>query len=369
MNENIYDLWLLSIPHINYKKYLGLLKHFDNSQNLWNINSKELNNITFLDDIAKSQILDPQYKSKIEKDAENIYNKNIKILTIASTRYPENLKNIYNPPTILYVKTNLPDVDFNITSVAMVGSRYPTPYGTKVAQDLSSGLAKQGLTIISGFARGIDTCAHIGAINGNGKTIAVLGCGLDTIYPPENKILYEKIQEYGYIISEYPLGTPPIPINFPLRNRIISGLSFGVIVVEAQHKSGSLITSDFALEQGREVFAVPGNITSPQSEGTNNLIKQGAKLVCNVNDILEEIPQYINSFLPKQLNFFSNNINTDSYSNDEKIIITNLSYEPLHIDKLSAMTGFSTSKISSLLTMLELDGIIKQLPGKFLIKA
>lgn len=214
----------------------------------------------------------------------------IEEISIESNEYPEQLRNIYDAPLKLYVLGN--KVLLKQKGIAIVGSRKATEYGKKVALQLSKKLSENGINIISGLALGIDTCAHLGTLQQNniGKTIAVLGSGLDEIYPKQNiKLAKNIIENGGCIITEYPLGRKPEKLNFPQRNRIISGLSKGVVVVEASEKSGSLITSEFALEQGREVFAVPGNILNFTSVGTNNLIKQGAKLVTNYMDILEEI--------------------------------------------------------------------------------
>jgi len=207
---------------------------------------------------------------------------------ITDKNYPEKLKNIYDPPIIIYALGNIEIL--NYISVAVIGSREPTFYGKKVASEISYNLSKNNVTVISGMAKGIDGEAHIGALKAQGKTIAVLGSGLDCIYPKENEYLFNAIiKNDGVIISEYPLGTKPKPTNFPRRNRIISGLSNGVLVVEAKERSGTLITVDFALEQGKMVYAIPGDINKYNSKGTNNLIKEGAKPVTNVDDILEEL--------------------------------------------------------------------------------
>lgn len=214
--------------------------------------------------------------------------KNIQILTIKDEDYPYLLKQIYDPPSVIYIMGNKKILSQN--GIAIVGSRNCSLYGQKIAKYLSYQLAKKGIHIISGLARGIDTFSHIGTLQAKGKTIAVLGSGLDVIYPPENAKLAEKIVESGgCLVSEYIVGTKPLGEHFPARNRIISGLASGVVVVEASEKSGSLITVDFALEQGKNVYAVPGNINSPNSLGTNSLIKQGAKIVTNVEDILEDL--------------------------------------------------------------------------------
>ncbi len=211
---------------------------------------------------------------------------NLNVLTRQDDEYPQNLKNILYPPIVLYVKGRLKPQDCN--SIAIVGSRLASFYGLSCAEKLAGELANYGLTVVSGMARGIDTASHRGALKQNGRTIAVIGSGFNRIYPPENKGLCEEIAGSGAVISEFPIDTPPEKENFPRRNRIISGLSLGVVVVEAARNSGALITADFALEQGREVFALPGKVDSSTSFGTNELIKQGAKLVSCVDDIIEE---------------------------------------------------------------------------------
>ncbi|MFH1784401.1 MAG: DNA-processing protein DprA [bacterium] len=224
--------------------------------------------------------------------------KDIRILTIKDKDYPANLRFTFTPPKMLYVKGDLSD--FDSVAIAVVGSRTPTAYGIKVTRELVGELSRNGVTVISGLARGIDTCAHKAALDAGGRTIAILGSGHYNIYPPENRALAEAICNSGAVISEFPLQAGPRRENFPRRNRLISGLSLGTIVVEAKQKSGSLITASFALEQGREVFAVPGNIYSKCSEGTNQLIKQGAKLVETIDDIIEEIDSFKTIFNKKQ---------------------------------------------------------------------
>ncbi|NQT23051.1 MAG: DNA-protecting protein DprA [Candidatus Omnitrophica bacterium] len=225
--------------------------------------------------------------NSLDKEIELIEKLGIKVITIDDKEYPSNLKHIYNPPKVLYVKGKIVPKDHY--SIAVVGARKSSTYGRETAARLARELAEKSITVVSGMARGIDTYAHRGALESGGRTIAVLGCGINIIYPPENKSLMEEISKSGAVISEFPINTPPLRRNFPMRNRIISGLSFGVVVVEAAEKSGSLITASLALEQGREVFSVPGRVDTRLSRGTLALIKEGAKLVENVDDILEEV--------------------------------------------------------------------------------
>jgi len=286
MDNLKYWVWLSSIEGIGSRRIHNLLQHFGMPKNIWDASEGELAGAPDIGYKLASAVYSPENKKAVDRLLSKIDKEGIRVLTLESPDYPSNLKNIYDPPPVLYLKGSLlPD---DTLALGVVGSRTATAYGLKTAQELALGLASRGITVVSGMARGIDTMAHTGALAGGGRTIAVLGSGIDVVYPPENKRLYEKIQKSGAVISEFIPGTKPLAGNFPARNRIISGLSLGVIVVEAAEKSGSLITADFALEQGREVFAVPGNISSGQSVGTNNLIKQGAKIVTRIEDILEE---------------------------------------------------------------------------------
>jgi len=252
----------------------------------------------------------------------------------------------------------------NSLNIAIVGSRNPTSYGRTVTERLSGDLAQRGFTVVSGMARGIDAAAHIGALATEGKTVAVLGSGMGTIYPAENKRLFYRIAESGAVISEFPFLTPPDAHNFPVRNRIISGLSLGTVIVEATHRSGSLITARLAAEQGREVFAVPGSITSFKSMGTHRLIKQGAKLVEHVEDILEELnlDQPIPSIDTKEKPAIP-------LTPEEKKILNELSPYPIHIDKLVRNLSLSAAQVSSLLLQLELKGLVTQSPGKLFTRS
>jgi DNA processing protein len=307
----------------------------------------------------------------IEKELELADKLNVSIITSDSPSYPRLLLNIYDFPPILYVKGTLSDQDVN---VAVVGSRMASTYGKFTTEKLCRELAMKGVTVVSGMARGIDSAAHAGAIAGKGRTIAVLGSGIDVIYPPENRKLFEKISENGAVITEFPFCTQPLAFNFPARNRIISGLSLGVVVIEANEKSGSLITARLALEQGREVFAVPGNIDSPRTKGTHRLIREGAKLVENTYDILEEILPQV-SFSDKaakssgEIPLQDHSIKSEELNADEKTILKLIGKKPVHIDSLAADSDYQIQDVLSILMSLELGGYIEQLPGKnFVVK-
>lgn len=303
------------------------------------------------------------YYHLMENELEELEKENIKWISIWSNQYPENLRHIFAPPIILYCKGSTENYDPN--SVAIVGTRSASIYGKTYAEIFSKELCNSGVTVVSGMARGIDTFAHRGALSVNGKTVAVLGSGLDNPYPPENRKLFEEIAEKGFIISEFPLGTKPDAQNFPKRNRIISGISLGTLVVETKLKGGAMHTASLALDQNREVFAVPGNLGIMQSEGTNLLIQKGeAKLVTNYKDVLIEldltIAPEIGKNIPKQktleLNIFERNI------------LDLLTQKPMHIDKISTEAKMSLSDCLVNLLSLEFKDYVKQLPGKTFIK-
>lgn len=282
-----YWIWMSRIRGLGSRKGRMLLEKYKTPKNIWSLELEELVNNKEIGEGLAKQIVNPIYREKIENDIAYMEKNKIKLITYQEKEYPLTLKKIYDFPIMIYVKGNTHIL--NTFALAVIGCRNCTSYGKIVTQTLSHCLTKEGIIIISGMARGIDTIAHKACLQANGQTIAVTGCGLDTVYPKENKELEKEILEKnGAIISEFCLGTKPEKNNFPARNRIISGLSDGIIVVEAKEKSGTLITVDFALEQGKEVFAIPGNITSPYSLGTNALLKQGAKTVTKLSDILEE---------------------------------------------------------------------------------
>lgn len=284
-DQTKYWIWISRIQKIGSVKLKALLKHFKEPNKIWELSEEELLTIQGIGEQSVKEILKSEYRQNLEKYQKYMEQNNIQMITIQDRKYPKNLKYIYDPPIILFVKGNIETL--NKKSIAIVGCRECSSYGKNVAMYLAEELVKRDIGIISGLAQGIDTYAHIGCLNKNGKTIAVVGNGLDVVYPSSNRKLEQNILEKGgCIVSEYIIGTKPLKMNFPARNRIISGLSQGVVVVEARKKSGTLITVDFALEQGKEVYVVPGNITSCNSEGTNELIKQGAKLISNVEDIL-----------------------------------------------------------------------------------
>lgn len=283
----------------------------------------------------------------------------INICCIEDRAYPDLLRSIYDPPYIFYYRGSLEIL--NDFCISVVGSRTASNYGRVQARRFGNELARQGMVVVSGMARGIDTEAHLGALEAGGKTVAVLGSGIDVVYPPENRKLYDRIGEHGLVISEFSPHTHPEPGNFPARNRTISGLSRGVLVVEAQARSGALITADFALEQGREVFAIPGPINSKNSAGTNQLIKQGACLVTCIEDILEDYGLNKGPAVRQgELSF--------ELDHEESSFLENMGDEAVHFDVLMANSALSTGQLSTILLKLEMKGIIRAMPGNYYLK-
>lgn len=293
----------------------------------------------------------------------------VHIITCFDKDYPENLSHIPDSPVLLYVKGKLKKE--NDLAVAIVGSRRASFYGLSIAEKFARQLAELGITVVSGMARGIDAQAHRGALKVKGETVAVLGSGLSVIYPPENEKLFKEIADSGAVVSEFAMATPPAAYNFPRRNRIISGLSLGVIIVEASKNSGALITSRFALEQGREVFAVPGKIDHPNSEGTHTLIKQGAKLVQTIDDILEELKPQMEASLSKGKKDIAPSAVMPGISlpNQEQNVYECIHDDAVHIDEIATQSGYTASEAMNVLLKLELKHLVKQLPGKRFIRA
>jgi DNA processing protein len=289
-----------------------------------------------------------------------------RLLNWTEPEYPQTLLQIYDPPVMLYVRGDAQIL--NQPSIGMVGTRRPTLYGTQMAERLGRELAARGLIVVSGMARGIDAISHQGVMAVNGRAVGVLGTGIDVCYPKENRKLYEKVLERGAIISEFPLGTHPAPENFPVRNRIVAGMPLGVVVVEGAQYSGSLITARLAMEFGREVFAVPGNVTQPVSFAPNQLIKQGAKLVTNGEDVIEELPTPVRAVLVRaeapeaeQRNLLA----AASLNSSEKKIYDLLSVDdPKAIDDIVERSELNSSEVLATLFDLEMKGIVRQLPGK-----
>lgn len=356
---------VLDIGSIRLKK---LLEFFEQPQNILKAHPEQLMAISGIGAKIATGIRSLK-KEALDKEFALAKKRNLRIATYEDKDYPENLKNIPDPPIVLYIKGDLKEQDK--FSIAIVGSRRASFYGLACAQRFAQDLSGYGFTIVSGMARGIDTYAHKGALKQGNRTIAVMGSGFKHIYPSENKEFLEEISHKGAAISEFPIETLPLRQNFPRRNRVISGLSLGVLVVEAARNSGALITADFALEQGREVFALPGKIDACNSFGTNGLIKQGAKLISCVDDILEEFNLSIikNDKPSIQTNELKiRKENKQSFSAEESLLFNLLSDEPILLDEIVEKTNLSVSNVSGILLRLQLRKLIKQLPGRQFVK-
>jgi DNA processing protein len=338
------------IPGLGRARYALLEKHFGRLENAWTATAGELK-AAGLDKRTVGFIVREQPKISLDEVMEGLARHNVRALTWNDSRYPKRLKEIYDLPPVLYTRGDLTEGDE--WAVAVVGTRRPTPYGRQVAEELAYTLAQSRITVISGLARGVDSIVHRAALAAGGRTIAVLACGLDIVYPAENAALALEIAERAALVSDYPLGIQPRGEYFPRRNRIMSGLSLGVLVVEGDHKSGALITAKLALEQNREVFAVPGSIFSPQSRGPNSLIQDGAKLVRRVEDILEELNL---TMVPQQMELEEAVPATDT----EAALLRHITREPLHVDEVCQQSGLPVATVSSVLAMLELKGLVRQ---------
>ncbi len=342
----------------------SLFKHFGSVEKIFKVNEDDLKGIEDIGPIMAARIPQAIKEINLTKELDLIKKHGVKVITFLDKDYPENLKNIYDPPVVLYVKGKILPEDK--LAIAIVGSRLASFYGLQTAERLGFELASRGVTIVSGLARGVDSSGHKGALKAKGRTLAILGSGLANIYPEEHKDLAEKISESGAVISEFPMATIPDKGNFPKRNRIISGLSLGVVCVEAAEKSGALITCDCALEQGREVFAVPGKVDSMTSKGTNKLIKQGAKLAQGVEDILEELN--LSDFGSRQDGDFRSRTKSSGLDKNESLVYTLLSSDPKYIDDICRESGIALNRIAKILLDLEIKKFIKQLPGKNFVK-
>ena len=350
-----YYLALHLTPGVGPKTFARLLAQFDDLETLFA--SPTL--ATGISDRSRSALINPDW-DRVEQDLQWFAESDRHILTLNDPRYPELLKQIADPPSLLFVQG-----DVSLLSqwqIALVGSRNPSASGRDTAFEFSRYIAQGGLTITSGLAMGIDAAAHQGALAAQGKTIAVIGTGLDLVYPAKHKSLADDITTTGAIVSEFPLGTAPRAENFPRRNRIISGLSLGTLVVEAAVRSGSLITARMALEQGREVFAIPGSIHNPLSRGCHQMIREGAKLVEKAEDVLEELGALAGFQLDLGSEQSSAELAQDEDS-DYQILFEHLGYDPIQIDSLIERCGLTADIVSSMLLLLELQGQIESLPG------
>lgn len=354
MTKTEYFVLLNMIDGVGPVKAKALLEYFGDAESIFKANRAALLKIENINANDADAIVNAEKTVDLDDELKLIERHDVRIVTLQDEDYPALLKEIYAPPVVLYVKGALAKDD-NF-AVAIVGARRCTHYGMKVAGELASQLSRYGATVVSGLARGIDSAAHRGALEAKGRTVGILGNGLASIYPPENKRLAQMIEENGAVVSEFSMQTKPYKDNFPRRNRIISGLSQGVVVVEASRTSGALITAAYALEQNREVFAVPGNTTSATSYGTNKLIKDGAKLVESAEDIMEELKPRFERRPDDKM--------ADKFSGDEKRLYQVLSYEPQDVEELTEKLSLPVQNVNNILLKLELSGVAKQLPGK-----
>src|SRR4030042_7075872 len=370
MNDKLYWLALNMVPGVGPITYRNLVPRFHGPEQVFAASARDLASIPGIGEKTIRAIKEFPAARMAAEELKKVEDLGGGILTLCDQGYPKNLLQIYDPPPLLYVRGEVEQGDPPM--VAMVGSRRGSFYGRTVTRRISKELSTAGVTVVSGMARGIDTSAHLGALEAGKGTVAVFGCGIDGIYPPENKKLFFDIIAHGAVISELPLSTPPEGKNFPRRNRIISGVSLGVVIVEATADSGSLITAAPALEQGRRVFAVPGNVGVATSKGTNRLIKQGAKLVEEAQDILTEIlPQYGGPRAVgtvKKNDLLTKGSPPAALSDAEDDIFQLLSHNPLHIDEISRMSQMEIRRVSTILLELELKGGISQLGGKMLVR-
>ena len=359
--------WLaLSLaPGIGGRTFHRLLRRFGSPDRVFTSSRKDLEEIPGLKRTTIEAIKSSALKETAEREMIRLHSLGIQIIQWATEKYPNYLANISDPPPLIYLKgTLLPEDE---RAVAVVGSRQATAYGLHVCQKICKELAWQGWTVVSGMARGIDSAAHRGALEGGGRTLAVWGTGVDVVYPTENLALSKEIASSGAILSEFPLGTPPEPGNFPVRNRIISGLSLGVTVVEGTVRSGSLITARMALEQGRQVFAVPGPVGRPGVEGPHRLIKEGAKLVESAEDIIEELLPMVDRKLHRDIKDLPVGEHPE-LNEKERQLWELLGMDPLHIDVIARAVDLALAETAELLLRLELKGLVKQLPGTFFVR-
>jgi len=365
MDSKRYDLALSRIHRVGNVTFRKLVRHFGGARFVFEAGYNGLIESGIVGEKVARSIVSFTDWEPIDSELDRVRAYGAGIVGIEDGDYPSPLSEIYDPPGFLYVFGSLVPEDHR--SVAVVGSRNPTHYGVLSTERIAGGLAAAGITVVSGMARGIDSLAHEAALKYEGRTVAVLGSGLDVIYPPENKKLSERIAENGAVISEFPMGADPDAQNFPRRNRIISGMSLGVVIIEARIKSGALITAHLALEQNREVFAVPGNINNPRSKGTHRLIRDGAKLVESAEDIVEELPAVLSG------NYYIGGGSNEGekplvLTDEERKVLENIGHEPIYVDIIIEESGLASERVLEILLELELKNVVRQIPGKSFIR-
>lgn len=366
--------FLTRVNKLGNVKIKSILQHFNSPEEILKSGINEFKRIPGIDSNISGEIVNAKFGiesifREFDKILEKTEKSNINIISISDFEFPENLKRIYDSPVILYYKGKLTDRDKY--SLSIVGTRNPTEYGKYNCEKFTEQISNLKIPVISGFARGIDTIVHKVCLKNNNYNYAVFGCGVDVVYPYENSKLYFEMIESGAIISEFPLGAKPDKVNFPRRNRIISGISLGTLVIESGIKGGALLTAEIAVDQNKEVFSIPGYINSKQSEGTNELIKRGqAKLVTNIDDIIEELKNKLKPVLSKEVieKTEKNNKTINDLNETEQEIYSMLDFEPVHIDEINERTGLSVSDCLVNLLSLEFKSIVKQIPGKYFMR-
>lgn len=352
--------------NIGYKETANLIEYYGSIEAVLRLESDEINSIEWISDSVKTTLLEGIDLDKEYKLYEKLINKDIHFVIKDDVNYPKRLLNMYDPPWYLYYLGELPDE--NLPTIAIIGARGCSSYGSEAARKLAKELATNKIQVISGLAKGVDGYAHRGALEGKGKTYGVIGSGVNICYPRENFQLFHDIEYQGGIISEYPLDSPALAFHFPVRNRIIAGLSDGILVVEAKEKSGTLITVDCGLEQGKDIYALPGKISDPLSMGCNRLIQNGAKLIQSANDIIDELVERYPFLNKKGKNKRQESILfEDQVTSEEKLVLMKLGYEPVHFEQLLIDTGLETVKLMEVVFVLQTKGLIKEVSAQYYI--
>lgn len=351
---------------IGYKETANLLSYYGSIEATLSVKSKEIESLEWLSDAGKGAILKGIDLEKEYELYERMIKKGVNFVIQEDENYPKRLLSMYDPPWFLYFVGELPENKF--PSIAIIGARECSAYGSEAARRLAKDLAINKIQVVSGLAKGVDGYAHRGALEGDGKTFGVIGSGVNICYPRENYQLYHDVENQGGILSEYPMGSPALPFHFPMRNRIIAGLSDGILVVEAKEKSGTLITVDCGLEQGKDIYALPGKMTDELSIGCNRLIQNGAKLIQSSNDIIDELVDKY-PFLKqkkkksKQVSMLFEN----QVSGEEKLVLMKLGYEPIHFEQLLMETGLDTVKLMEVVLVLQMKGLVKEIGAHYYI--
>ena len=363
MDERETRSWLrLSRLELSPAAAAALIERFGGPEGIFQASRSELDSVERLTEKGRDKVLGP-VPAAIDRDLQLIDEMGVTLVPLTSDDYPASLKQIYDPPILLHVRGSI--IESDKLAVAIVGSRRASVYGRSVAEKIARDLAARGLTIVSGGARGIDTAAHKGALAAGGRTITFLGCGIDVCYPAENKKMFEVIAETGAVVAEFPFGSVPEPWRFPPRNRLISGMSLGVLVCQSPATSGALITAGYAAEQGRDVYAVPGNVDSELNAGCHDLIKDGARLVETAADILEELG-LVDS---KEDSLRQMALPIESLQGHERKIASLLSLEPMQVDEIIEQCGLPAPMVSGTLTILEMKNVVKRVPGNAYVRA